>query len=417
MISTVFHKEQNRISLQEYSMTDRGESIKPQVHQAAHLPLGSEEENDGAGPIILEEQDPLSIPLLSDANERSCAEDFDDSNYSLTEITPTRKSWMGPLLLLFVSFLFATLNVSLRSLYLLKDPPSPAALSATRGWLTMAMFFPVLVGHQRIIRSQPQVASAASRIQSPTTSKSIWRAAGDLAIWNFMGQALYNWGMVHVSSARASFLGQTTVVFIPLICALAGDTLTWMNAVGCLSSLVGLILLSVQQQSDHNDAGDASSPTFQESPSLSLGLGDILILASAVCWSLYVINTSKLAHAYDVIYLQGTKNALLAALYSVWFATAWWYSNESLWPGWRSGVAWAILIYTAFGPGILADLIQQKGQASTGPTESNLILCMESVFTAILGRVLLGEETSWIEKLGGLCLVAGALISGQQQTI
>ena len=75
-------------------------------------------------------------------------------------------------------------------------------------------------------------------------------------------------------------------------------------------------------------------------------------------------------------------------------------------------MTWVILIYSALGPGIVADLIQQKGQAlATGATGSNLILCMESLFTAVLGRLLLGEETSWIEKLGGACLVLGALIS------
>jgi drug/metabolite transporter (DMT)-like permease len=80
-------------------------------------------------------------------------------------------------------------------------------------------------------------------------------------------------------------------------------------------------------------------------------------------------------------------------------------------------MTWLILIYSALGPGIVADLIQQKGQAlTTGATGSNLILCMESLFTAVLGRLLLGEETSWIEKLGGACLVLGALISSRDAT-
>ena len=72
-------------------------------------------------------------------------------------------------------------------------------------------------------------------------------------------------------------------------------------------------------------------------------------------------------------------------------------------------MAWLILTYSALGPGTLADLLQQKGQESVGATESNLILCVESVFTAILGRVLLGEETSSLEKVGGGLLIAGAM--------
>jgi drug/metabolite transporter (DMT)-like permease len=92
-----------------------------------------------------------------------------------------------------------------------------------------------------------------------------------------------------------------------------------------------------------------------------------------------------------------------------------WYNTIGSITNRPTTMTWVILIYSALGPGIVADLIQQKGQAmTTGATGSNLILCMESLFTAVLGRLLLGEETSWIEKLGGVCLVLGAWISGRQ---
>lgn len=313
-----------------------------------------------------------------------------------------KRSWVGPALLLLVSFLFATLNISLRSLYVMPDPPSPSALSATRGWLITAMFTPILL-HQRFqTRMSHSSPDTISLSDNNGEEKSIWLVAFELAVFNFMGGALYNCGVLFVSSARASFLGQTTVVIVPLISALAGEKLRCWAICGCICSLIGLILLSIQDNSA--SGGD---------PQLSLGVGDMLILSSAVCWSVCLIKTAKYAHIYDGVYLQGSKNAILAILYSGWFAVAWIQSDVSLWKGWHNGVAWAILAYSALGPGVVADLLQQKGQASAGATESNLILCMESVFTAILGRVLLGEETSWIEKLGGAFLIAGAYVSGQ----
>ena len=246
-----------------------------------------------------------------------------------------------------------------------------------------------------------------------TPEKGIWRVAAELAFWNFVGQALYVCGILFVSSARASFLGQTTVVMVPFISALGGVKLRCWAIWGCLCSLIGLILLSVQDNNINNTSLSSGEYYGGTNPRLSLGVGEVLILISAICWSFVLIKTAKYAHVYDEVYLQGSKNAILAILYSGWCAVAWIQSDVSLWDGWHSGVAWAIIVYSAIGPGVFADLIQQKGQRSAGATESNLILCMESVFTAILGRVLLGEETSWIEKLGGAFLIAGAFVSGQ----
>lgn len=359
-----------------------------QPNSSFHSVMDEDEDKDHDAHVLSE----LTIPLL---HQSSSCDDDEDSVVN----DGTSKSWVGPLLLLFVSFLFATLNVSLRSLYLMPNPPSPSALSVTRGWLTLGFFVPFWF-HRR--------CNKPSTRREGLPQKSMWRVASELAFWNFFGQALYNWGILYCSSARASFLGQTTVVMVPLICALGGETLRCWDGMGCFCSLIGLILLSMQEDNTTDE-----NNSVQEPPQFRLGTGDVLILSSTVCWSFYLIKTSQYAHVFDGVYLQGSKNALLALLYSGWFAISWIQSDVPPWQGWQSGTAWAILIYSALGPGVMADLIQQKGQASAGATESNLILCMESLFTAFLGRVLLGEETSWIEKLGGAFLIAGALVSGR----
>jgi drug/metabolite transporter (DMT)-like permease len=63
------------------------------------------------------------------------------------------------------------------------------------------------------------------------------------------------------------------------------------------------------------------------------------------------------------------------------------------------------------GPGTIANILQQKGQETVGTSESNLILSMEPVFTLFLGRFILGEETSWLEKLGGSFFIFGAMVA------
>jgi drug/metabolite transporter (DMT)-like permease len=364
----------------------------------------------------------LANPLLE--HSASSCESRDDENIQ----PPVIKSWQGPLLLLATSFLYATLNISLRAIYNLPGAPSPSALSMARGWIILGLFLPLGV-HKRHCKNSDTTtttssSSSSSREQQqeqqldpdPTFERPLWTVAAELAFWNFVGQALFTCGIELCPSARASFLGQTSVVMIPLLCALRGEALRWWDGMGCLCTIVGMILMSIQEQASDPDTETPdrysnADTNANEEPHFGLSLGDILILSSALCWSFYVIKTSQYAKYFDEVYLQGSKCAILSLLYSGWFIVSSVRSDTPQWPGWQNGVAWAILIYSALGPGVIADLIQQKGQESAGATESNLILCMESLFTAILGRILLGEETSWMEKLGGSFLVAGAFVS------
>jgi drug/metabolite transporter (DMT)-like permease len=55
--------------------------------------------------------------------------------------------------------------------------------------------------------------------------------------------------------------------------------------------------------------------------------------------------------------------------------------------------------------------MQQKGQGTVTPAEANVILSMEPLFTAILGRLFLGEVTSMQDRFGGGLIIVAALIA------
>ena len=65
-----------------------------------------------------------------------------------------------------------------------------------------------------------------------------------------------------------------------------------------------------------------------------------------------------------------------------------------MWAGWRNPLAWLLLLYSAVGPGAIADVLQNVGQTSVTAAEANVILCAEPVFTALCSRVFLGELTT-----------------------
>ena len=154
-----------------------------------------------------------------------------------------------------------------------------------------------------------------------------------------------------------------------------------------------------------------------------------MILLGALSWSAYIFRTSKLANSYSELNLQFAKTALLALMYGGWFLTVaastlasastpfpspgWAEALAPLWSGWKSPVVWALLAYSAVGPGAVADLLQQRGQRETSASESNVILCMESVFAAACAFVLLGEVSSMKEMTGGLLIVAAAVLASK----
>ena len=148
---------------------------------------------------------------------------------------------------------------------------------------------------------------------------------------------------------------------------------------------------------------------------------------------MYICRTSKLAKDYPELELQFAKTALLAIMYGSWFAfdavstlnmAATAGANKSewsmetltpLWAGWNSSpFVWMLLIYSAVGPGAIADLLQQRGQKLLpSASESNVILCLESVFAACCAYTFLGEVSSIREIAGGAMIVFAAILASR----
>jgi drug/metabolite transporter (DMT)-like permease len=310
--------------------------------------------------------------------------------------TKTRKRFVGRLLLLLVALLYGSLNVVLRWIYKMPGPPSASALSTVRGWMAVLCFLPFLsrnkpskVDHQTQMNIEHGIAEAL--VTDP--SRSLWSMAAELSFWNFCSQGLTNVGLLTTASAKAAFLTQTSVVMTPILSALLGHKVHFTVWIACASAMAGLTMLS----------NDGSS--FAE-----LQLGDLLCLAGAFCWSIYIYRLSECGN-YDEIKLQAAKTFLMAVLYSAWCITATVSSGVFLWPGYSCLLTWAFLFYSALGPGSLADVFQQLGQATVSAAEANVVLSMEPVFTSMLGLLLLGERLSGLEIIGGMLIVFAALIA------
>ena len=237
-------------------------------------------------------------------------------------------------------------------------------------------------------------------------------------------QGLINAGLLFSPAARASFLTQTSVVLTPLISAVAGESINSSVWGGCALALVGLFLISTSSVDssaviDASISGESSGTSNVLPESFSFNQGDAMILLGALSWSFYIFRTSQIAKKYSELDLQFTKTALLAGMYGAWFlstAAATLQSGGtllSLWSGWQSLPVWILLVYSAAGPGAIADLLQQQGQKEVSASESNIILCLESIFAAFVAFFLLSEVSSLKEVIGGLFIVVAAILASK----
>lgn len=307
----------------------------------------------------------------------------------------TKKVLMGRILLLTTSFLYGTLNVTLRLIYTLPDPPSASALSSIRGWLATLCFLPFLMGSRNnsIATNSSSMTESLDHQQQRSSWRSLWRTALELAVWNFGAQGLLNLGLLNVESARAAFLFQTSVVITPVLSVLFGNAVHSTVWIACAIALIGLMFLS----STSDGIGH-------------FAVGDLLCLGGALSWSFYILRLS-VCQGYNEIHLQATKNFLLAILYSIWFGAEKSFSGLDQWLGYSNVIAWMLLFYSALGPGTIADVIQNKGQLAVTAAESNVILSIEPVFTSLLGLLLLGEGLTWQEIVGGGLILTAAVLA------
>jgi len=327
---------------------------------------------------------------------------------------------MGRAMLLLVAFLYGTLNVVLRAVYSTDGPPVASVLSFARQCLSVLVFIPIFVfTPPSTAESDGQVGSERKADVKTPGTRPLWLAALELAVWNVGAQGLINAGVLFTQAARASFLTQTSVVITPLLSALAGEKVNKQVWAGCGLALGGLFLISTSGGGGEVSMGAAADVLR----------GDTMVLGGALCWSMYIFRTSKIASSYDELKFQFAKNSLMALLYGGWAAwtavTAissaaasgvggWSEALAPLWSGVASPWVWALLAYSAIGPGSVADILQQKGQKETSASESNIILCLESVFTLLCALLFLGEVSSLKEVAGGLLIVAAAALASRE---
>ena len=262
------------------------------------------------------------------------------------------------------------------------DYLGPCAFTATRNFIGCVALLPVIALASRL-RSGAQPEEAA-----PAPGKKAlfgWGAACGLLLGG--ATLLQQAGMQTASAGKAGFLTALYIVIVPVLGIFLGRRPGLKVWIGVVLALVGAYLLSVK-----GGAGIAS--------------GDLLVIASAVVFSLHILVIDSVPAGVDgvrlscVQFLVAGAFALVLALFLETFT-------------WRDILsAWVPLLYTGVVSSGVGYTLQILGQRTVNPTVASLILSLESVFAALAGWAILGQALS-LRELFGCALVFVAVILAQ----
>ena len=202
--------------------------------------------------------------------------------------------------------------------------------------------------------------------------------------------SLQTFGLVGTTPGKNAFLTAVYCVLVPFLAwsffRKRPSMWNWLAAVLCVTG-IGLVSL---------DGG------------LTIATGDALSLLSGLCYALHIIALSRFGERGDVFALSIVQFGTIAAL-------AW---SLHLLTNPAAGIPpmhiWPQLAYLSVCCTCAAITLQALGQKLTPPSQSAILLSLESVFGVVFS-VLLGAETLNLQLTCGFALIFVSVIISETQ--
>ena len=229
----------------------------------------------------------------------------------------------------------------------------------------------------------PFAAFEARRASRPLDAKSR-RMALAIALAMFVGSVLQQVGLATTTATNGGFLTACYVALTPLaVWLLTGRPPRRMVAFACAVAVAGAWLLA--------SGGGAAEP---------LTVGDGLIVVSDFAWAYAIALTpmflARSPRPFTLAFVEYLACFALAAVAAPVFETV-------RAADFHAGLA--PLLYSGLISGAVAFTLQIIAQRYVPPSEAALILCLESVFAAVFGAILLAERLTALATVGcGLIL-------------
>ncbi len=221
----------------------------------------------------------------------------------------------------------------------------------------------------------------------PLSSNKILLRGGIIAgIILFFGASLQQGGMVYTTAGKAGFITGLYIILVPILGIMFKQKTSSAIWLGALIALAGLYLLSVQEN-------------------FSIGLGDLLVLASAFFWGLHVLVISRYSPKTDPIQLaffQFMLCAFFSLIASLIIETTTLQNIlDASVPILYAGVVSVGIAYT----------LQVVAQRDAHPSHAAIIMSLEAVFALFGGWIILDESIPLRGLIGCGLMLTGMIIS------
>lgn len=202
----------------------------------------------------------------------------------------------------------------------------------------------------------------------------------------YAGSTLQQIGIIYTTAGKASFITGLYMVLVPIIGIFLKHKIGKNSWIGIGLAVVGLYLLSVNEN-------------------LSIGFGDILEVIGAVFWAIHILTIDNFSKKIDPLKLSAIQFATCSILSLV---TALIFERITV-----SGISKAVIpiLYGGFLSVGVAYTLQVVAQRNAKPSHAAIILSMESVFGAVGGALLLGENMGYKGYAGCALILGGILVS------
>lgn len=203
----------------------------------------------------------------------------------------------------------------------------------------------------------------------------------------FGGSSLQQLGIESTTAGNAAFVTGLYVALVPAVGVLVGRRTNRTTWLGVLLAVAGLWLLTVTPGR------------------VGINPGDLLCLAGTAFWTAHILAIGHFARRTDVLRLsvaQFLANAGYAAAAAVMLERA---PFASL-----SGAVGPVLYAGLVAVGV-AYTLQVVGQQDAKESHAAMIMSLETVFGALGGALLLGEQMGPRALLGCALILAGILLS------
>ena len=219
---------------------------------------------------------------------------------------------------------------------------------------------------------------------APGDSVFVLRGGALAGLILFAGASFQQVGLMSTTAGKAGFITCLYVVIVPILGLLLGQRCGKAVWIGAILAVIGLFLLTIEE-------------------SLTIGRGDLLVLAGSFFWALHVIWIGYMARRANPARIACTQFVICSVLCLIAAVC----TEEISVQGVRRA-AFPVMYggFLSAGVGFTLQIVSQR---RCPPAHAAIILSLETVFAALAGWIVLGETFS-VRGLWGCALMLVSLL-------